>query len=87
MVSDHSYMQFFGDDFLRLILLRFVFCYIVLILHRSFKGPSYYPVSHPPLPTDEILEHPALYRIVLDLASLLDVRGLFTEPGETDIIA
>ncbi|XP_070182651.1 protein SCAI-like isoform X2 [Littorina saxatilis] len=84
---DHSYMQFFGDDFLRLILLRFVFCYIVLILHRSFKGPSYYPVSHPPLPTDEILEHPALYRIVLDLASLLDVRGLFTEPGETDIIA
>ena len=30
-------MQFFGDDFLRLILLRFVFCYIVLILHRGFK--------------------------------------------------
>ena len=35
--ADHSYMQFFGDDFLRLILLRFVFCYIVLILHRGFK--------------------------------------------------
>jgi hypothetical protein len=23
-----------------------------------FQGPSYYPMSHPPLPTDEILEHP-----------------------------
>ncbi|XP_076455204.1 protein SCAI-like [Babylonia areolata] len=84
---DHSYMQFFGDDFLRLILLRFVFCYIVLILHRGFKGPSYYPVSHPPLPTEEILEHPTLYRIVLELASLLDVRGLFAEPGDSDIAA
>ncbi|XP_067661934.1 protein SCAI-like isoform X1 [Haliotis asinina] len=84
---DHSYMQFFGDDFLRLILLRFVFCYIVLILHRGFKGPSYYPMSHPPLPTDEILEHPALYKIVLDLASILEVRGLFAEPGEVDIVA
>ncbi|XP_041368658.1 protein SCAI-like [Gigantopelta aegis] len=84
---DHSYMQFFGDDFLRLLLLRFVFCYIVLILHRGFKGPSFYPVSHPPLSTDEILEHPVLYKIVLDLASILEVRGLFAEPGEGDIAA
>ena len=30
-------MQFIGDDFLRLLMLRFVFCYIVLILHRCFK--------------------------------------------------
>ncbi|KAK7491648.1 hypothetical protein BaRGS_00017101 [Batillaria attramentaria] len=84
---DHSYMQFFGDDFLRLLLLRFVFCYIVLILHRGFKGPSFYPVSHPSLPTDEILEHPALYRLVLEIATLLEVRGLFAEPGDTDIVA
>ncbi|XP_025112792.1 protein SCAI-like isoform X2 [Pomacea canaliculata] len=84
---DHSYMQFFGDDFLRLLLLRFVFCYMVLILHKSFKGPSYYPISHPPLPTEEVLEHPALYRIVLELASLLEVRSLFAEPGEADISA
>jgi hypothetical protein len=52
-----------------------------------FQGPSYYPVSHPPLPTEEIVEHPTLYRLVLELAALLDVRGLFAEPGETDIIA
>ncbi|KAK3788203.1 hypothetical protein RRG08_041209, partial [Elysia crispata] len=84
---DHAYVQFLGDDFLRLLLLRFVFCYIVLILHRGFKGPSYYPASHPALPTDEILEHPALYKIVLDLATTLEVRGLFAEPGELDISA
>ena len=51
------------------------------------QGPSFYPLSHPALPTEEILEHPALYRIVLELASLLDVRGLFAEPGESDIMA
>ncbi|XP_012944072.1 protein SCAI [Aplysia californica] len=84
---DHAYVQFLGDDFLRLLLLRFVFCYIVLILHRGFKGPSYYPASHPALPTDEILEHPALYKLVLDLASMLEVRGLFAEPGDVDISA
>ncbi|CAL1546949.1 unnamed protein product [Lymnaea stagnalis] len=84
---DHAYVQFLGDDFLRLLLLRFVFCYIVLILHRGFKGPSYYPASHPSLPTDEILEHPALYKLVLDLATMLEVRGLFAEPGDVDISA
>ncbi|XP_060600178.1 protein SCAI-like [Ruditapes philippinarum] len=82
---DHAYMQFIGDDFLRLLMLRFVFCYIVLILHRGFKGPSFYPVSHPPLPTEEILEHPTLRKIVLDLTAVLDCRALFSEPGEGDI--
>ncbi|BFZ05585.1 hypothetical protein BsWGS_08624 [Bradybaena similaris] len=84
---DHAYVQFLGDDFLRLLLLRFVFCYIVLILHKGFKGPSYYPASHPALPTDEILEHPALYKLVLDLATYLEVRSLFAEPGDVDISA
>lgn len=36
-VADASYLQFFGDDFLRLLLLRYVFCDVVLHLHRSFK--------------------------------------------------
>ncbi|CAC5362133.1 unnamed protein product [Mytilus coruscus] len=84
---DHAYIQFLGDDFLRLIMLRFVFCYIVLILHRGFKGPSYYPMSHPPLPTEEILEHPVLCKIVLELATLLDCRHVMSEPGEVDIHA
>ncbi|XP_033732561.1 protein SCAI-like isoform X4 [Pecten maximus] len=84
---DHSYLQFIGDDFLRLLMFRFVFCYIVLILHRGFKGPSYFPMSHPPLPTEEILEHPNLYKVVLDLSTLLNSRMQFAEPGEGDIHA
>ena len=36
-VSDHSFMQFFGDDFLRVLLLRYIFCHVVLRLHRGFK--------------------------------------------------
>ncbi|WAR30708.1 SCAI-like protein [Mya arenaria] len=68
---DHAYMQFIGDDFLRLLMLRF--------------GPSFYPLSHPALPTEEILEHPTLCKIVLDLAVVLECRPLFAEPGEGDI--
>lgn len=49
------------------------------------QGPSFYPMSHPPLPTEEITEHQTLYKIVLDLATILDCRMLFTEPGEVDI--
>ena len=30
-------MQFFGDDFLRVLLLRYIFCFVVLRLHRGFK--------------------------------------------------
>lgn len=40
LVLDPAYLQFFGDDFLRLLLLRYVFCDVVLHLHRSFKVSS-----------------------------------------------
>lgn len=60
----------------------------LFIMHYIFKiffqGPSYFPTSHPSLPTDEILEHPLLYKSMLDLANTLDVRGLFAEPGDGD---
>lgn len=36
-ISDMSYIQFFGDDFLRLLLLRYVFCHVVLRHHRAFN--------------------------------------------------
>ncbi|XP_074654987.1 protein SCAI-like isoform X2 [Tubulanus polymorphus] len=81
---DHSYIQFFGDDFLRLLVLRYIFCYIVLRQHRGFKGPAFYPSCHPPIPDNEILDHPLLHKIMLDLASVLEVRGLFADIGETD---
>lgn len=34
---DHSYIQFYGDDFLRLLMLRFVFYSVVVLLHKGFK--------------------------------------------------
>ncbi|XP_054275634.1 protein SCAI-like isoform X1 [Macrosteles quadrilineatus] len=74
---DPAYLQFFGDDFLRLLLLRFVFCHVVLHLHRSFKGRQLRPRCQPPLPDADLLEHPALQHLVLDLASHLEVRSHF----------
>lgn len=83
-VADHTFMQFFGDDFLRVLLLRHVFCYAVLRLHRGFRGPTFYPTSYPPLAPDELLEQPTLLKLVLELASLLETRMLFHELGELD---
>jgi hypothetical protein len=34
---DSTIYHFFADEFLRLFLARFVFCYAVLRLHRAFK--------------------------------------------------
>uniref|UniRef100_A0A1B6EB07 Protein SCAI n=1 Tax=Clastoptera arizonana TaxID=38151 RepID=A0A1B6EB07_9HEMI len=42
---DPAFLQFFGDDFLRLLLLRYVFCDVVLHLHRSFKVSLLYHYS------------------------------------------
>ena len=36
-VSDSAFIHFFGDDFLRLLILRYVFCNITFRLHRAFK--------------------------------------------------
>ncbi|XP_055701430.1 protein SCAI isoform X2 [Phlebotomus papatasi] len=79
---DSSYVQFFGDDFLRTLILRFVFCDVVLRLHRGFRGRHQRPRCEPPLPAAELLEHPSLSHIVLQLASALDVRGHFSEGSE-----
>lgn len=78
-IMDSSYVQFFGDDFLRTLILRFVFCDVTLRLHRGFRGRHQRPRCEPPLPTLELLEHPSLGHIVLQLASCLDVRGCFSE--------
>ncbi|KAK8372471.1 hypothetical protein O3P69_010546, partial [Scylla paramamosain] len=47
---DPSFLQFFGDDFLRLLILRYIFCSTVLRAHRVFKGRQFYPRTHPALP-------------------------------------
>lgn len=76
---DHSFMQFFGDDFLRVLLLRFIFCYSTLRLHRVFKGGLFYPTCYPVMPRDDVLENPVLFKLVMELASVLEVRANFSE--------
>lgn len=80
--SESSILQFFGDDFLRLLLLRYVFCDIVLHLHRSFRGRHQRPCCHPQLPEAEVLQHPALHHIVMELATCIDARDNFTDNNE-----
>lgn len=82
--ADSSYVQFFGDDFLRTLILRFVFCDVVLRLHRGFRGRHMRPRCEPPLPSNELLEHPSLSHIIFQLASALDVRGHFSDGPECD---
>ncbi|KAL0279960.1 UNVERIFIED_CONTAM: hypothetical protein PYX00_001400 [Menopon gallinae] len=81
---DPGYIQFFGDDFLRLLILRYIFCHVVLHLHRAFKGRQFRPRAQPPLPESDLLDHPALQHLVFDLAVHLDVRGLFLDSQEMD---
>lgn len=84
ILSDSAYLQFFGDDFLRTILLRYIFCDVVLRTHMSFRGRHQRPRCEPPLPAIDLLEHPSLSHIVVQLASALDVRDQFHE-GATDV--
>ncbi|CAG0917926.1 unnamed protein product [Notodromas monacha] len=74
---DHSIIHFFGDDFLRVLLLRFVFFTVIVRLHQHFKGRQFQPTSVPAFPENEILDHPSLKRIVLELADHLDSRVAF----------
>lgn len=82
---DSAYLQFFGDDFLRTLLLRYIFCDVVLRIHSSFRGRHQRPRCEPPLPTVDLLEHPSLSHIVLQLATALDARDQFHETvGEVE---
>ncbi|XP_015765938.1 PREDICTED: protein SCAI-like [Acropora digitifera] len=78
---DIAFVQLLDDEFLRLMILRFIFCFYTMHLHRAFKGSDYYPKSFPKL-SAEILLNGSLEKQVLELASMLDVRSLFYEVGE-----
>lgn len=80
--TETSVLQFFGDDFLRLLVVRYVFCDVVLNLHRSFRGRQQRPRCHPPLPDAEVLEHPNLHHLVFELAACLDCRDHFPDSNE-----
>ncbi|MEE6526703.1 hypothetical protein FKM82_027487, partial [Ascaphus truei] len=74
-----AFLQFFGDEFLRLLLTRFIFCSVTLRMHKSFRETRNYPETYPPLPRDEMVENTHLQKQILELASVLDVRNLFLE--------
>uniref|UniRef100_A0A6I8PE63 Suppressor of cancer cell invasion n=1 Tax=Ornithorhynchus anatinus TaxID=9258 RepID=A0A6I8PE63_ORNAN len=79
-LQDQAFLQFFGDEFLRLLLIRFIFCSATMRMHKIFRQETRnYPESYPQLPRDEIVENPHLQKHILELASILDVRNVFLE--------
>ncbi|KAG7476778.1 hypothetical protein MATL_G00086570 [Megalops atlanticus] len=74
---DQAFLQFYGDEFLRLLLIRFVFCSAVLRLHKLFRESRSFPESFPPLPKQDTVESTVLQKHVLDLAAMLEVQNLF----------
>eukprot|EP01121_Diplochlamys_sp_Union-15-3_P001188 TRINITY_DN1104_c0_g1_i1.p1 TRINITY_DN1104_c0_g1~~TRINITY_DN1104_c0_g1_i1.p1 ORF type:complete len:427 (+),score=39.47 TRINITY_DN1104_c0_g1_i1:201-1481(+) len=77
----YSCMQFVQDTFLEYFVVRFIFCYAVLNLHKNFqqKKDKYLPKSQPPIP-DSLLEHPNIILYVEKLAGLLGVTEMFNFP-------
>nr|CAH0100930.1 unnamed protein product [Daphnia galeata] len=79
---ESSYLPFLGDDFLRLLLLRFIFCCVALRLHRAFKHwPALLPRSQPPLPESELLLQSSLERAMYTLVDHLELSSIFIEPS------
>ncbi|XP_074603750.1 protein SCAI [Brevipalpus obovatus] len=82
---DPVYLQFYTDDFIRLLMLRFIFCCSVMRMHRLFRqGRNFFPKSHPSLPENEIFDHPALKHAIFEMAITLDIRSMFVESDEAD---
>ncbi|XP_004075111.1 protein SCAI [Oryzias latipes] len=76
---DQAFLQFFGDEFLRLLLIRFVFCSAVLRLHKLFREARSFPESYPELPKQDTVESSLLQKQILELAAMLDVQSSFWE--------
>uniref|UniRef100_A0A8D0C5B8 Suppressor of cancer cell invasion n=1 Tax=Scleropages formosus TaxID=113540 RepID=A0A8D0C5B8_SCLFO len=74
---DQAFLQFYGDEFLRLLLIRFVFCSATLRMHKLFRESRSFPESYPQLPKQDTVESNLLQKHILELAAMLDVQGLF----------
>lgn len=70
-------LTFCQDDFLRLLIFRYIFCFMIMKLHRLFRDSNYYPRSYPTIPDLELLNNPILKQIISDLAVTLDIRTIF----------
>ncbi|XP_062845045.1 protein SCAI isoform X2 [Trichomycterus rosablanca] len=76
---DQAFLQFYGDEFLRLLMIRFVFCSATLRLHKLFREAQSFPESYPQLPKQEMVENSLLQKHIMELAVMLDVQNLFTD--------
>lgn len=74
---DPTFISLCSDDFLRLLIFRFIFCFMAMRLHKLFRTFNYHPRSYPQLPEAELLQHPVLKQIISDLTVTLDIRTLF----------
>ncbi|XP_024258483.1 protein SCAI-like isoform X1 [Oncorhynchus tshawytscha] len=81
---DQAFLQFYGDEFLRLLLIRFVFCSATLRMHKLFQESRSFPESYPQLPKQDTVESSFLRKHVLELAAMLDVQRLFWD-GALDV--
>ncbi|CAG7833839.1 unnamed protein product, partial [Allacma fusca] len=72
--TDEQILQFFGDDFLRLLILRHIFCSAVLSLHKSFQSKMYQPSANR---VQLSMDSDHLNHMVLDLANHLGVQHDF----------
>ncbi|EDV24055.1 uncharacterized protein TRIADDRAFT_26147 [Trichoplax adhaerens] len=66
-----SFRQFIHDEFLRLLIYRYIFCYCTLSLHKLFKNTNYYPICYPKMPA-KLTEAVNLKSLVLKLAKVLN---------------
>ena len=51
-MKDNSIKRFIQDDFLKLFVVRYLFCLSLLKHHKSFKEPHHFPSIYPSLPAD-----------------------------------
>ncbi|XP_038216942.1 protein SCAI [Zerene cesonia] len=79
---DMNFFAFMGDEFLRMIILRYLFCECSLRMNRNFRSRSQIVRSVPTLP-EELLSHASLVPIVLKIADNLGVRSHFTDVSGT----
>ncbi|CAG9558205.1 unnamed protein product [Danaus chrysippus] len=80
---DPMHYAFIGDEFLRLIFLRYIFCECTLRMHRAFRSRNNLPRALPPVP-DDLFEHKDLISIILEMADCIGVRSHFYDSTKSD---
>ncbi|KYR01044.1 UPF0682 family protein [Tieghemostelium lacteum] len=73
-----SYSYFLMDDFLRSLILRFIFCHASFYLHKEFQESIYQVTSSPEIPVS-ILNHPILLNSINSLSVCLGVQEQFID--------